>query len=168
MSGPPRAVTAFPHPFQYTFLKHTHDLMVDDTTMFPLGTPSNVFEMQQKQKSWRRNTSRISHPYITHKYIQSYSPLPNRRQSPHINPPLTIHTASFSCPNRRRSPHIHIPLTIHTTLFSATQPRSPHIRRCELLVVIVCRDHLIQNAFHPLLLLSLVGDRQMHCGITFL
>jgi len=36
------------------------------------------------------------------------------------------------------------------------------------MVVIVCRDHLIQNAFHPLLLLSLVGDRQMHYGITFI
>ena len=24
ISGPPRAVAAFPHPFQYTFLKHTH------------------------------------------------------------------------------------------------------------------------------------------------
>jgi len=26
--------------------------------MLPPGTPSNVFEIQQKQKSWRRNTSR--------------------------------------------------------------------------------------------------------------
>ena len=41
-------------------------------------------------------------------------------------------------------------------------------RRCELLVVIVRRDHLIQNAFHPLLLLSLLGDRHMYCGITSL
>jgi len=41
-------------------------------------------------------------------------------------------------------------------------------QRCELLVVIVRRDHLIQNAFHPLLLLSLVGDRHMHCGIISL
>ena len=32
ISGPPRAVAVFPHPFQYTFLKHTHDLMVHDTT----------------------------------------------------------------------------------------------------------------------------------------
>ena len=39
---------------------------------------------------------------------------------------------------------------------------------CELLVVIMCCHHLIPNAFHPLLLVSLVEDCQMHCGITFL
>ena len=108
--------------------------------------------IKQTQKSWRRNTSRISHPYISHsQYIQPYSRVPSApMMGPTYTPsPLTIHTASFSCPKRvdlptytppthntynlflvsqpRPSPHIRIPLTIHTTLFSATQPRSPHI-----------------------------------------
>jgi len=41
-------------------------------------------------------------------------------------------------------------------------------QRCELLAVIVRRDHLIPIAFHPLHLLYLVADRHMHCGIMSL
>ena len=40
-------------------------------------------------------------------------------------------------------------------------------QRCNLLVVIMCRDHLIQTGF-TLSCSKLVGDRHMHCGITSL
>jgi len=53
----------------------------------------------------------------------------------------------------------------------ATQPRnytSPLNKYLCAFSLSVRRDHLIQNAFHSLILLSLVGDRHMYCGITSL
>ena len=78
------------------------------------------------QPACSSHTPFLSSPTSAHysKSILPYSLRPNRRRSPHIHLPLTLHTALFSCPNRRRSPHIHLSLTIHTTLFSATQPAS--------------------------------------------
>jgi len=46
-------------------------------------------------------------------------------------------------------------------------PRDSGKQRCDLLVVIMCCDHLIQTGF-TLSCSKLVGDHHMHCGIRSL
>jgi len=58
------------------------------------GYPLERLRNEQKQKSWYRNTSRISHPYIPQsQYIQPYSRVPSAPIS-HIHPLPTHNTYS--------------------------------------------------------------------------
>ena len=123
-----------PFPSNHKHLSsHTYNLVLCDPPgidpltyalppqCLPPGTPSNVFELQQKQKSQRRNTSRLSHPYIPHsQYSQPHSRVPTGVDLPTHTPPQSIYIQSHS----RLLTGVDLltynlpPLTIHTASFS--------------------------------------------------
>ena len=143
------AVAAFPHPFQYTFLQHTQDLMVDTTSLYPRTCTSlprsTLYTTIFSQRSGHQgltldNFVTTSFPFQSHPsaitYIQSCSVRPNRRRSPHIRlPPQSFsrvppRTSSKCSKNRNHNAGTRhdSPISISTThniysLFLVSQPR---------------------------------------------